>query len=357
MGKVSVRFRRESNQSPFEDPLDPKRAGFFHETLAKGFQIMRLDRRDFLKATATTAAAWSLVGSHGYAEKRNGMPYRKLGKTGEMVSLLGIGGYHIGQKKLSDKDSIAIMRTAVDEGVNFFDNAWKYNGGRSEEVMGKALKDGYRDQVYLMTKVTGRDALTAQQQLEDSLRRLDVDVIDLWQFHEVVISDEPYKIYHEGVIEVALKAREQGKIRHIGFTGHRFPDIHSEMIDRGFDWETVQMPLNILDHHFRSFEREILPKAIEKEIGVIAMKTLGGSPGQIPAKAKLATVAECLRYAMTLPVSTVVSGIDSMDYLKQNLATTKNFTPMTEEERAEILSRTQEIARDGEYEPYKIELS
>ncbi|MCA9445886.1 MAG: aldo/keto reductase [Candidatus Omnitrophica bacterium] len=318
---------------------------------------MGIDRRAFLKTSAAAAAIIPFVTGKGYAEKRNGMPYRRLGKTEEMVSLLCVGGYHIGREELTEQESIAIMRTAVDEGVNFFDNAWKYHNGRSEERMGKALKDGYRDKVFLMTKVAGRDAKSAQQQLEDSLRRLDVDVIDLWQCHEVVTESEPYKIYNEGVIEVLLKAKEEGKVRYLGFTGHRFPDIHNEMIERGFDWQTVQMPLNILDHHFRSFEQEILPKALKKDIGVIAMKTLGGTPGQIPAKAHLATVPECLRYAMSLPVSTVVSGMDSMDYLKQNIETAKNFTPMTEAERAELLGRTQKIALNGEFEPYKTEWS
>ncbi len=319
---------------------------------------MRLDRRDFLKATASTAAALSFVTGKGYAEKRNGMPYRRLGKTEEMVSLLCLGGFHIGREQQPEKESIAIMRTAVDEGVNFFDNAWKYNDGLSEERMGKALKDGYRDKVYLMTKATApRDAESTRKQLEDSLRRLDVDMIDLWQVHEVVGQTEPYAIYNEGVIEVMLKAREEGKVRHIGFTGHRFPDIHNEMIDRGFDWQTVQMPLNVMDHHFRSFEREILPKAIEKDIGVIAMKSLGGTPGQFTAKANLATPAECLRYAMSLPVSTVVSGMDTMEYLKQNLETAKNFSPMSDEERSELLARTKKIAMNGEFEPYKTEWS
>lgn len=313
---------------------------------------MRVDRRDFLKVTAATAAV-SFVSGKGYAEKRNGMPYRTLGKTGEKVSLLCIGGYHIGQDVITDDEATEIMRTAVDEGVNFFDNAWAYHDGRSEERMGKALKDGYREKVFLMTKHKGRDAKTAQQHLEDSLRRLDVDVIDLWQFHEVVFNKEPYRIYNEGAIEVALKAREQEKIRYIGFTGHCFPDLHLEMIARGFDWETIQMPLNVMDHHFRSFEREVLPLAVEKNLGVIGMKSLGGIPGEIPNRSKTAGVAECMRYTMSLPIASLVSGIDSMEHLRMNLETAKNFTPMTESERDELLGRTRTAAILGEYEPYK----
>lgn len=313
---------------------------------------MRVDRRDFLKVTAATAAV-SFVSGKGYAEKRNGMPYRTLGKTGEKVSLLCIGGYHIGQDVITDDEATEIMRTAVDEGVNFFDNAWAYHDGRSEERMGKALKDGYREKVFLMTKHKGRDAKTARQHLEDSLRRLDVDVIDLWQFHEVVFNKEPYRIYNEGAIEVALKAREQGKIRYIGFTGHCFPDLHLEMIARGFDWETIQMPLNVMDHHFRSFEREVLPLAVEKNFGVIGMKSLGGIPGEIPNRSKTAGVAECMRYTMSLPIASLVSGIDSMEHLRMNLETAKNFTPMTESERDELLGRTRTAAILGEYEPYK----
>lgn len=316
---------------------------------------MRLDRRDFLKMAAAMLAGWSAgsgAGALETVEVRNGMPYRRLGRTGEKVSLLCLGGSHIGQRSVSEKDSIAIQRTAIDEGVNFFDNAWAYHDGRSEELMGKALKDGYRDKVFLMTKHKGRDPESARRYLEESLKRLDVDVIDLWQFHEVVRPEEPGMIFESGAIEEALKARDEGKIRYIGCTGHHIPSIQAEMITRGFPWDTIQVPLNIFDHHFRSFESEVLPKAVEKDIGVIAMKTLGGTPAPIPRKSEVSP-ADCLRYAMNLPVATVCSGIDTIEFLRYNLNVAKSFQPMTAEELADILARSREPALDGKYETYK----
>jgi predicted aldo/keto reductase-like oxidoreductase len=310
---------------------------------------MKLERRSFLKLSAAAALA-PLLNPPATAEIRNGMPYRVLGKTGEKVSLLGVGGYHIGVDELTDEQSIAIMRTAVDEGVNFFDNAWEYNKGRSEERMGKALKDGYRDRVFLMTKHKGRDAKTAQEQLETSLRRFQVEMIDLWQFHEVVYPAEPGKIYSEGAIEFAVKAREQGKIRYIGFTGHHLPDVHLDMIRRGFDWQTVQMPINVCDYHFRSFLKNVVPVAQEKSMGIIAMKTMGG---ENIVKTGAVTPEECLRFAMSQPVSVVLSGMDNMDRLKSNLAVAKNFKPFEPEELAKVLEKSKQIAAAGEFEPFK----
>lgn len=310
---------------------------------------MTIRRRDFLKASMMAtlgAAAWP-----AWAERRNGMPYRPLGKTGEMVSLLCLGGSHIGGQRLSDAESIRIMRTAVDEGVNFFDNAWSYHGGRSEERMGAALKDGYRDQVFLMTKHQGRDRETAREHLETSLRRLDVDVIDLWQFHEYIHEDDPERTYNEGALEFALEARDEGKIRYIGVTGHFEPGIVSEMIDRGFEWDAVQFPMNVLDYHYRSFERAVLPKALEKDIGVIGMKTLGG-PGQIQ-KTGVATVEECLHYVMSQPVATVCSGMDSMEVLRQNIAITKQFRRLSDEAMTALRARCRGEAANGVHEPYK----
>jgi predicted aldo/keto reductase-like oxidoreductase len=217
--------------------------------------------------------------------------------------------------------------------------------------MGKALKDGYREKAFLMTKHDGRDRKTAQEHLEESLRRLDLDVIDLWQFHEVVEKDAPKRIYSEGAIEFALEARDQGKIRYIGFTGHHIPGLLAEMIERGFAWDTVQMPENPFDPHYSSFEKEVLPKALEKNIGVIAMKTMGG--GNL-LKTGAVKPEECLRYAMTLPVSTVVSGMDSMEKLQANLAAAKSFEPMPAEAVAELLARTQALAAKGEHEHYKV---
>lgn len=311
---------------------------------------MRLDRRAFLRASAGALAA--AAAAPAVAERRNGMPYRVLGRTGEKVSLLCLGGSHIGGKNLSDGEAVALMRTAVDEGVNFFDNAWAYHDGRSEERMGRALKDGYREKVYLMTKHRGRDAKRAQEHLEDSLRRLDVDVIDLWQIHELVRPEEADLVYSGGAIEFAEKMREQGKIRHIGFTGHHITTVHAEVIARGYPWDTVQMPLNCFDAHYRSFERNVLPLAVERDIGVIAMKSLGGSPAPLPGTG-CATAAECLRYAMSLPVASVCSGMDSMETLRENLATAKAFEPMDAAAREALLARTAPHAKDGEHEAYK----
>lgn len=313
---------------------------------------MHLNRRDFLKYAAA-GAALTLMPTPATAKVVNGMPYRALGTMGEQVSLLCVGGYHIGVSRLSDKESIAIMRHAMDEGVNFLDNAWHYHEGRSEVRMGKALKDGYRDKAFLMTKHHGREAKTAQAHLEESLRRMQVDVIDLWQFHEIIDPAEPEQIYTEGAIEFALKAQEEGKIRYIGFTGHHIPEILAEMIDRGHDWDACQFPVNVFDHHFESFTQLVMPKAVEKEIGVIGMKSQGGSPGNISNRAEFCTPAECLRFAMMQPVASVVSGMDSMEVLKENIATVKSFKPFEKEELDDLLARAKEPAMTGEYEPYK----
>jgi uncharacterized protein len=313
---------------------------------------MNIDRRKFLKLSAATTAAVSLGTISLSAESRNEIPYRKLGKTGLEVSLLAIGGHTIGVEELSEKESIKIMRTAIDEGVNFFDNAWDYHDGRSEERMGKALQDGYREKIILMTKHHGRNPEVAKQHLEDSLRRLKTDVIDVWQFHEIDEDWEIDSIYSSGVLDFALKAKQEGKIKHIGFTGHYRPAMHLEMIYRGFDWETIQMPINLLDQHFLSFSRNVLPVAVKKNIGVIAMKTLAGPPGVIH-KEGIAKAEEAIRFAMTLPVSTVCSGIDSMEILKKNLKTACEFKPMTKEEISSLLSRVVKYSMNGKYEEYK----
>jgi predicted aldo/keto reductase-like oxidoreductase len=311
---------------------------------------MDITRREFLKLSAATAAAISLQGVPVIAGTRNGIPYRVLGKTNLKISILAVGGHTIGIDELTDNESIKLMRTAIDEGINFFDNAWDYHGGRSEERMGKALQDGYRDKVILMTKHHGRKPEYARKELEDSLRRLKTDVIDVWQFHELDEQWEVDSIYSSGVLDFALKAKEEGKIRHIGFTGHYRPSIHLEMINRGFNWETVQMPVNVLDQHYLSFSRNVLPVAVRKNIGVIAMKTLGG--GALYEN-KIVTPDEALRFAWTLPVSTVCSGMDSIKVLKENVESARNFKPMEEEERNNILERTIKFALNGKYEEYK----
>lgn len=310
---------------------------------------MSMNRREFIQSSALGAGLLSGAFAQA-AEPRNGIPYRKLGATGVEVSALCVGGAHLAMRHVEEAEAHAIMRTAVDEGVNFFDNAWAYAGGEAEIRMGKALKDGYRDKVFLMTKHRGRDAKLAQVQLEDSLKRLDVDVIDLWQFHEVIHPQYVDQIYNEGALEYALKARDEGKIKHIGYTGHHYPFIMRELLEKGFPFETVQMPLNPFDHHFRSFEQGLMPLALEKGLGVIAMKTNAG--GGI-SKSGVFTPTECLRYVWSLPVSAACSGMDSVAVLRENLAAVKAFEPLSDDERKEWLARAAEPAAEGAHEVYK----
>lgn len=312
---------------------------------------MRLNRRDFLKFSAAGAGILSAAPVLA-TETRNGMPYRTLGNTGEQVSLLCLGGSHIGGNNLSDNEAVRMMRHAADEGVNFFDNAHAYHGGRSEERMGLALKDGYREKVFLMTKNKGRDAASTREQLDTSLRRLDVDCIDLLQVHEVVRPEHPAQVYENGVLDVLVEARDAGKIRYIGVTGHNYPQFLNEMLERGFSWDTIQMPLNVFDAFFRSFQQETLPKAGARGLGVIAMKTMGGSPAPLP-RTEAVTAEECLRYAMSLPVASVCSGMDSMEILETNIRIARAFKPLTEEERVAILTRSREFALTGTRETYK----
>lgn len=320
---------------------------------------MRLKRRDFLRLSGIAAGLTALGAAPEPVERRNEIPYRVLGRSGEKVSLLGLGGFHIGVDSLSEEQSIRLMRTAADEGINFFDNAHMYHDGRSEERMGKALRDGYRDKVFLMTKFFSdeRDVPTAEKQLEESLTRLQTDVIDLWQVHLVRRASQPKAVYEGGLLDFLTKAREQGKVRYIGFTGHTRPEYLAEMIERGFEWDSVQMPINPLDHHWVSFQGGVMPKALKNNIGVIAMKTLGGSlrkwPGEIPANSGVLTAAQCHRFVLNLPVSTLVSGMDSMDVLEKNMKTVREFEPLGEDEVVDILARCEEAAQGGQFEPYK----
>ncbi|MCY3792104.1 MAG: aldo/keto reductase, partial [Gemmatimonadetes bacterium] len=250
------------------------------------------------------------------------------------------------------KAMAALMHAAIDEGINFFDNAWGYSNGASEIRMGKVLSGGYRDRVFLMTKDASRHPKRAIVHLEESLRRLQTDVIDLWQFHNIKQPDDPERIYEQGLLEAVLKAKEEGKIRYIGFTGHTLPSLHVEMIERGFTWDATQMPINVFDPHYLSFVDEVLPVAVEKNIGVIAMKTLGGRPEAILATG-VATVTECLRYAMSLPVATVCSGMDSLEKLRQNADIARQFAPLAADEQLALLSRTKELGMQGTRESYK----
>jgi predicted aldo/keto reductase-like oxidoreductase len=284
-------------------------------------------------------------------EHRDGMPYRVFGKTGEKVSILGVGGYHVGVQATPD-DSVAIIRTAIDSGINFLDNAWEYHNGRSEERMGLALRGGYREKVFLMTKVCGRDARTAMSNLEESLRRLRTDVIDLWQFHECNYDNDPDWIFAaDGAIHAAIKAREQQKVRFIGFTGHKSPHIHLKMLEQEFDWDALQCPLNVMDAHYRSFATQVLPVALARNLGIVGMKPLGGD-GKIPGDGGV-TVEECLRYSFSLHIPVCLSGMKTLQELRENIAVAKRFRPLAPEERLALLERVRLIAGDGRLERFK----
>ena len=255
----------------------------------------------------------------------------------------------------TEDDSIRIVRTAIDNGINFMDNCWDYNNGHSEIRMGKALRDGYRSKVFLMTKIDGRDRKTASKQLDESLRRLQTDHIDLLQFHEIIRMSDPIRVFAPGgAIEAVLEARKAGKARYIGFTGHKSPDVHLKMLqtafDNGFMFDAVQMPLNVMDAHYDSFEKKVLPVLSENRIGVLGMKPLGG--GEF-LRSDTVTAIECLHYAMSLPISVVITGCDSLAVLQQALEAVRNFSPMSEEQRSALLARTAEAADDGKYELYK----
>jgi predicted aldo/keto reductase-like oxidoreductase len=282
------------------------------------------------------------------------IPYRTLGRTGEKVSILGLGGFHIGMQK-DENDSIQIIRTAIDNGINFMDNSWDYNEGDCEIRMGKALRDGYRKKVFLMTKIDGQTEKAATQQINKSLKRLQTDTIDLLQFHEVIRMSDPERIFASGGgMEAVLKAKKEGKIRYIGFTGHKSPDIHLKMLytaqNHDFIFDTVQMPLNIMDAHYDSFEKKVLPVALASNIGILAMKSM--AMGMI-LKSKVATPVECLHYAMNLPVSSVVTGCDSLPILQQALDAARSFSPMNEDTLLALLAKSAKAAKSGKYERYK----
>lgn len=279
---------------------------------------------------------------------------RTLGRSGEKVSIVGLGGYHLGMQS-DEQESIRIIRAGLDNGVNFLDNCWDYNDGQSEIRMGKALRDGYRQKAFLMTKIDGRTKKAAAQQIEESLRRLQTDRIDLLQFHEVIRDTDPERIFAEGGgMEAALEARKQGKVRLIGFTGHKSPDIHLKMLktasSHGFTFDAVQMPLNVMDAHYESFEKKVLPVLLNQQIGVLGMKPMGD---KIILKSNTATPVECLHYAMNLPTSVVITGCDSLKILQQALDAARSFKPMNSGEVASLLARTAPAAAKGEYEHYK----
>ncbi|MBV9757763.1 MAG: aldo/keto reductase [Alphaproteobacteria bacterium] len=281
------------------------------------------------------------------------MQYRTLGRTGERVSAIGVGGFHLSVPP--EAEAIRIVRSAIDAGINFLDNSWDYADGESERRMGKALRDGFRDKAFLMTKIDGRTANSAMRQLEESLRRLQTDHADLLQIHELIRLDDIGRILGAGgALEALLRAREQGKLRYIGFTGHKSPQVHKAMLEaalrQGFTFDAVQMPLNVMDAHFDSFERIVLPILVRHEIGVLGMKSMGD---KYILGSGVVTPIECLHYALSLPTSVVITGIDSMPILEQALTAVRTFSPLTPQQREALLAKTAKPAQDGMYERYK----
>jgi len=323
-----------------------------------------IERRSFIQAglvSAGTAFASSVLHSqiasaalppqttNSTAEE---IPRRAFGKTGEQVSIIGLGGYHLGTVQSSDL-AVRLMQEAVDAGVTFFDNAWEYNDHRSEEWMGLGLQ-GRRDKVFLMTKVCthGRDKKVAMQQLEESLKRLGTDHLDLWQIHEVIYENDPDLHFAKGgVVEALDEAKKQGKARFVGFTGHKSPAIHLKMLAHDYPFDSVQMPLNCFDATYRSFEQQVLPELQRRGIAVLGMKSLGGD-GQ-PIQYGVVRADEALRYAMSLPVATTICGIDSMDVLHQNVGIARGFKPMSPQEMLALRERCRPSSGDGHHELFK----
>ena len=290
--------------------------------------------------------------------RRGDMVYRKLGKTGEEVSLIGMGGFHIGKQE-DEQDSIRLIRAGIDRGITFLDNSWDYNEGKSEERMGKALKEGYRQKVFLMTKLDGRTKESANQQLEESLTRLQTDHLDLVQFHEVIRMEDPDRIFAKGgALEAILAAKQAGKVRYIGFTGHKDPQVHLRMLEvaqkHDFHFDTAQMPINVMDAHFRSFTHKVVPELVKHQIGLLAMKTFGDHFILDQVKnTNAATPIEMLHYSMSLPTSVVITGIDNMQILDQAFEAARTFAPMNHSQMAALLNKTKVAAADGAYELFK----
>ncbi|MBN1290866.1 MAG: aldo/keto reductase [Candidatus Latescibacteria bacterium] len=308
-----------------------------------------LTRRDIIRQAVLGLAATGIAPYINAETNAGGIPLRTLGHTGEKVPMLALGGHHIGRIK-DDAESIRLIRQAIDRGVTFLDNAWCYHDGRSEVLMGNALRDGYRKKVFLMTKVHGRDKQGALKHLEESLKRFHTDVIDLWQFHDIR-EEDPDKIFAPGgAVEAAEEAKKAGKIRYVGFTGHNNYLWHRRMLDFEYKWDAVQMPINALDPHFRSFRKNIVPILVERNIGVIAMKTMAAGD---MLKTGVVDVNEGLRYIWSQPISTAVSGMASVEHLEANIKSAQNFKPMTEREQEALLNKTRQYALTGEYETFK----
>jgi diketogulonate reductase-like aldo/keto reductase len=318
----------------------------------------RIARRDFLKtatSVAGVAATERFLHAGGYPGDTGGVATRVLGKTGERVSCIGLGGYHIGQSSLPEQDSIELIRQAIDRGITFMDNCWDYNDGVSEIRMGKALAGGYRNKVFLMTKIDGRTKASAAQQIDESLKRLQTDHADLMQFHEVIRLEDPDRIFAEGgAMEAILEAKKAGKVRFIGFTGHKDPYVHLRMLDHArqhnFHFDTVQMPLNVMDAHFRSFAHEVLPVLTREGIAPLGMKCFGD---HYILDSNTVKPIECLHYCLNLPIAVQITGIDNRQLLDQAIEAARTFRPLSQSEVASLLERTKPAALAGKFELYK----
>lgn len=289
------------------------------------------------------------------ANTNSSMLYRELGNTGEKVSAIGLGGWHLSLPSVDEELSQRIVREAIDRGITFMDNSWDYNNGISEERMGKALRDGYRERVFLMTKIDGRSHQEAAKQIDESLKRLQTDCIDLIQHHEIIRYEDPHRIFdQQGANAALIEAKEAGKLRYIGFTGHKDPQIHLHMLEvaaeNGFRFDAVQMPLNVMDAHYRSFAQLVVPKLVEQKIGILGMKSMANG---IILGSNTVSPIECLHYALNLPTSVVITGIDSMEILDQAFEATESFKPMDEQQVESLLNKTAQVAAIGKYEPFK----
>jgi predicted aldo/keto reductase-like oxidoreductase len=300
---------------------------------------------------ATRTRAQALTGVSG--TNSHGVPLRPLGRTGEHVTIVGLGGWHLGAIK-DDSLAVRIMHTAIDEGLTFFDNAWDYHDGYSEEIMGKALHGGKRNEVFLMTKNCERDYEGSMRHLEDSLRRLQTDHLDLWQFHEINYDNDPDWVFERGGIRAAIEARQAGKVRFVGFTGHKDPSIHLKMLGMPFEWDSAQMPINVLDHSYRSFLNRVVPECLKSGVGVIGMKGLGGGyPQGEFVEAVGLDALDCYRFALSQPVATQVLGITSVEQLQANVQMARAFKPLSSDDQHAFAARLVDIAGDGRYERFK----
>jgi predicted aldo/keto reductase-like oxidoreductase len=315
----------------------------------------RIDETLMETFPASDPPSWTLGDPRDEEDAQLEMPYRVLGRTGARVSAIGLGGWHLGLRTVSEALALRIVRAAIDRGINFLDNSWDYNDGASEIRMGKALGDGYRHKAFLMTKIDGRSRSEAVRQLDESLRRLQTDCIDLVQHHEMLRFEDPHRIFDdEGAQAALLEARQAGKLRFVGFTGHKDPRIHLHTLEvateHGFTFDTVQMPLNLMDAHYRSFARLVVPELVKRNIGVLGMKSMGNG---LLLRSGLVTPIECLHYALNLPTSVVITGIDSMEILDQAFEAARSFRPMTEAQLNPLLSKTVKAASHGEFELFK----